>query len=263
MDENYGELFERIRAKCRQQHWYGSDLHNPFQIIKQLQLRQQKSREERERMRRGNPGRKGWFVYEGGHGTVYWRDSHGKHYAINAETDPESLPFQSDFEWPPATEEELADAEKWFGCPLPPLLRALYVNVANGGFGPGNGLEGVQSYALWRNFKEGVPYQKRERGVVFCSIFATGVTRWFPALIVRRGMSFLCVWGNAIVPMCSSCTPFHSTNGWNAGWKRGRTKLLNKKMRQEVLIYPMISILFLIIHLLIWIAKGNFIPVHL
>jgi hypothetical protein len=198
MDENYEELFERIRAKCRQQHWYGPDLHNPFQIIKQLQLRQQKAREERERQQRENPHRKGRFVYEGGHGTVSWRDSHGKHYAINAETDPGSLPFQSDFEWPPATEEELADAEKWLRCPLPPLLRALYANVANGGFGPGNGLEGVQSYALWGNLKEGVPYQKRERGVDF-SIYLRkyGTQEYFeiPFYVWPERLFCLCDWG--------------------------------------------------------------------
>lgn len=93
MDENYEELFARIRTRCRQQRWHGPDMHNP-----------------------------------------------------GADTDLESFPLQTDFEYAPATEAELATAEEQLGFPLPPLLRALYGNVANGGFGPGYGLEGMRGY---------------------------------------------------------------------------------------------------------------------
>ena len=50
---------------------------------------------------------------------------------------------------PPATEEQLAAAERRVGFALPPLLRRLYAEVANGGFGPGPGILGVTGG--WRN----------------------------------------------------------------------------------------------------------------
>ncbi len=62
----------------------------------------------------------------------------------------------------PASEEALADAERIIGYPLPPLLRRLYREVANGGFGPFGGVDGVEGgyaseagmlveYAQWRD----------------------------------------------------------------------------------------------------------------
>lgn len=47
------------------------------------------------------------------------------------------------FEFPPATEEQLRLTEEAMGFPLPPFLRALYLYVANGGFGPGSGITGA------------------------------------------------------------------------------------------------------------------------
>ncbi|MCP3854010.1 MAG: SMI1/KNR4 family protein [Actinomycetia bacterium] len=44
---------------------------------------------------------------------------------------------------PPATQELIAEAERAIGQPLPGLLRRLYLEVANGGFGPSHGLLGV------------------------------------------------------------------------------------------------------------------------
>jgi hypothetical protein len=44
---------------------------------------------------------------------------------------------------PPASESAVAEAEAIIGHRLPPLLRRLYREVANGGFGPGSGLLGV------------------------------------------------------------------------------------------------------------------------
>jgi hypothetical protein len=43
----------------------------------------------------------------------------------------------------PATEAEVRAAEEALGFPLPPLLRQLYLEVGNGGFGPGYGFIGV------------------------------------------------------------------------------------------------------------------------
>ncbi len=44
---------------------------------------------------------------------------------------------------PPATEEQVAAAEKRLAFGLPPLLRQVYQGVGNGGFGPGAGLFGL------------------------------------------------------------------------------------------------------------------------
>ena len=42
-----------------------------------------------------------------------------------------------------ADEAQLAEAERRLGFALPPLLRRLYAEVANGGFGPGTGILGI------------------------------------------------------------------------------------------------------------------------
>src|SRR5262249_9212556 len=43
----------------------------------------------------------------------------------------------------PATAGELAAAESRLGFPVPPVIRRVYADVANGGFGPGHGLAGI------------------------------------------------------------------------------------------------------------------------
>ena len=43
----------------------------------------------------------------------------------------------------PATEAQLRASEQALGFLLPPLLRTLYAQVANGGFGPDHGIKGV------------------------------------------------------------------------------------------------------------------------
>ncbi|MQY34418.1 hypothetical protein SRB17_23870 [Streptomyces sp. RB17] len=53
---------------------------------------------------------------------------------------------------PPATPQALAEAEASIGCPLPPLLRRLYSEVTNGGFGPGQGILGVRGGRPQGNF---------------------------------------------------------------------------------------------------------------
>ncbi len=51
--------------------------------------------------------------------------------------------FQAGFVFPTATEEQLKETERALCLTLPPLLRALYKNIANGSFGPGAGIRGV------------------------------------------------------------------------------------------------------------------------
>ena len=47
------------------------------------------------------------------------------------------------FLFPPATEDQIQETEQQLGFPLPPLLRLLYTEIANGGFGPGLGIVGT------------------------------------------------------------------------------------------------------------------------
>jgi len=56
-----------------------------------------------------------------------------------------SDPQKYGFKYSPATEEQLLATEEALGFPLPPVLRALYAQVANGGFGFGDGMRG----AIW------------------------------------------------------------------------------------------------------------------
>lgn len=137
MDENYESLFQRIRAKCLQQRWHGPDNSNPFEIVKRERLRREKEL-ERIRQQSAQPGRH--FVTSISHATSYWYDRNRNQYAINLDTDLDNFPLQTDFEYPPLTEEEITAVEHHQGFPFPPLLRALYTTVANGGFGPAYGL---------------------------------------------------------------------------------------------------------------------------
>ncbi len=52
-------------------------------------------------------------------------------------------PQRVGFAYPPASEEHLAATEGALGFPLLPVLRTLYTEVANGGFGPGAGIRGA------------------------------------------------------------------------------------------------------------------------
>lgn len=52
--------------------------------------------------------------------------------------------LRTSFEFAPATPEQVQATEQALGFALPPLLRTLYTQVANGGFGPGAGLTGIR-----------------------------------------------------------------------------------------------------------------------
>lgn len=58
---------------------------------------------------------------------------------LKQEEDGQEPPFA----FPPATEQQIEQTEQQLGFPLPPLLRLLYTQIANGGFGPGFGILGV------------------------------------------------------------------------------------------------------------------------
>ncbi|MGH2497304.1 MAG: SMI1/KNR4 family protein [Ktedonobacteraceae bacterium] len=142
MDEDYEALFQRIRTRCQQQRWHGPDISNPFKIVEQMR-KTNISIGIVEQMRKTNVPRQKMSIVIRSRSTHFWYDRNGKQHAINEDTDLDSFPLQGEFEYPPATEEQIASTEAALGFSLPPLLHALYTNVANGGFGPGYGLESV------------------------------------------------------------------------------------------------------------------------
>lgn len=106
MEEEYRKLLEAIREKCRRDHWYGPDLLSPRQ-------------------------------YDGALET----DPNFDRHTLDM-LDPND-PNCFGFVFPPASPTDLEETEQKLGFALPPLLRTLYVKLANGGFGPGLGLRGA------------------------------------------------------------------------------------------------------------------------
>src|SRR5579884_2490849 len=100
-------LVNAIKTKCQQEHWFGPDMDNPKQ-------------------------------YE----DILLYNPHFDRRTLKEATRPDN-PLRFGFTFPPASEEQLQETERRIGFPLPAPLRALYTQVANGGFGPGLGLYGV------------------------------------------------------------------------------------------------------------------------
>ena len=107
MNTLYQALFEAIRARCQQEQWFGPDALKP----------------ESETL----PPAHDPFVdaYAGDPGAP-------------------DRPERFGFAFPPATSAQVQATETRLGFALPPLLRCLALQVANGGFGPGTGLPGVK-----------------------------------------------------------------------------------------------------------------------
>jgi hypothetical protein len=96
---------------------------------------------------------------------------------------------------PPVTEKEIEKAERTLGFPLPAILRRMYLEIGNGGFGPGCGL-----LPLW---KKGIGQAFEESIVSLYAVYRTDdpeCPRWkWP-----EGMLPLCHWGDAI-HSCADC----------------------------------------------------------
>ena len=67
----------------------------------------------------------------------YWYGDESEYIAIKPAYEG---PLNS---YPPATKEQLQQTEDLLGFSLPPLLLSLYMQIANGGFGPGYGIIGA------------------------------------------------------------------------------------------------------------------------
>jgi hypothetical protein len=67
---------------------------------------------------------------------------------IDAARDDSPIPLDSPertgFVYPKATPAQVASSERMLGFALPPVLRELYQELANGGFGPVAGLRGIE-----------------------------------------------------------------------------------------------------------------------
>ena len=57
---------------------------------------------------------------------------------------PEKYEQEPTLAFAPASEQQIRHTEQQLGFPLPQLLRHLYAEIANGGFGPGYGIIGVE-----------------------------------------------------------------------------------------------------------------------
>ncbi|WP_149263302.1 SMI1/KNR4 family protein [Actinomadura sp. K4S16] len=85
---------------------------------------------------------------------------------------------------PPASASAVADAEQKIGHRLPVLLRRLYTEVANGGFGPKGGVLGVPGTLAQDHWTDLVNQY---------DLFSSGEEQ-----LVPNGMVWLCDWGSAV-----------------------------------------------------------------
>lgn len=80
-------------------------------------------------------------------------------------------PNRFGFAFAPATGEQIRITEAQLGFPLPPLLKALYIQVANGGFGPGTGLRGASGgyKGIYPDHDGTIPTQKHTETFSFAT----------------------------------------------------------------------------------------------
>jgi hypothetical protein len=118
----------------------------------------------------------------------------------------------------PASAEKLAAAERRLGFELPPLLRRLYADVANGGFGPGPGILGVKGG------------RKNDHGKTIEDLYAEMLEAvqenrrwvWSPGLlpIVDQGGVYVCVGAAAPYRMVEFDFEELDEEGPDGGWSR-------------------------------------------
>ncbi len=95
---------------------------------------------------------------------------------------------------PPATAEQAAAAEARLGFPLPALLRRIFLEVGNGGFGPGAGMFGLPVSADAGGNDESSAVGR------YAALRRRKVAALWPA-----GLLPLCDWGHGILS-CLDCT---------------------------------------------------------
>jgi hypothetical protein len=96
---------------------------------------------------------------------------------------------------PPVSERAFARAEAEIGFPLPPLLRALYTRVADGGYGPGTGFIPIA----------GDEWSLVERAKWACSLTeGSGDGLWWPPRLVEV-VSWGCLYMSCVDCSLPSC----------------------------------------------------------
>jgi hypothetical protein len=144
---------------------------------------------------------------------------------------------------------ELETAEAALGCGLPELLRRLYLEVANGGFGPGYGLLGVPPlgakddlqhdlvslYALYREADPDDPHWVWPEGLLplvhlGCAMYGCLNVRaagapiiWFEPNPHEPGTP----WDGSFIPLIGSLA------GWLEAWLEGRDLIMEYAARVE------------------------------
>jgi len=114
-------LAEAILAKCQRNRWFGPDYYSPRRYD-------------------------GFFTSD----FDPFPDEEGNFPAptIDAARDYSPIPLDSPertgFVYPKATPAQVTSSERMLGFALPPVLRELYQELANGGFGPVAGLRGIE-----------------------------------------------------------------------------------------------------------------------
>jgi hypothetical protein len=131
-DAPYRALFDRIRAQYRRENWLSPE---GKRIDPWLRLAEKLAGKE------DLQGRYYWTDEQGIeylHRRFYYYDEQDGREHIAEENIP--VPYIA---YPPATEAQLQATEEALGFPLPPLLKALYIEIANGGVGPSEGIMGA------------------------------------------------------------------------------------------------------------------------
>ena len=140
MSDRSMALCERIRQHCRERNWYGPDsLSSTYEMCCYYDANGE--------WHEGEIPASGHYDF---HGT--WHPQHERifhyRYVLDADGKIQDRPIMHDarvgFEFPPATEAQVRATEAALGLPLLPLLQALFTQVANGGFGPAEGITGIQ-----------------------------------------------------------------------------------------------------------------------
>lgn len=122
-------------------------------------------------------------------------------------------PFQGQelsFAFPPVTEHQLKETEQQLGFSLPPLLRLLYIRIANGGFGPGYGITGVSGGYPFRDvllygdiaqaYHQAVDHESKHRQAVIDEFMALDPEEQKARKRSRKAFPLL--WPERLLPLC-------------------------------------------------------------
>ena len=172
-------VIDRILEKCQEQKWYGGDMSNTACYTE---------RGER---------------YE----TNYTAE--GKQ--ITKDNDPDEHPRKTSFASAPASVEQLLATEQALGFPLPPLLRTLYAQMANGGFGPGYGLHGaLGGFDEAGNLVDGYTFHLTRSELIDLELYAPASSVHdpidLPNTVWPRYLLYLCDWDCATTSCLDAAT---------------------------------------------------------